>query len=636
MAGFEQAMAAVTQADTIVQGRIQDVRNQVAQAQNAALSTLGSLANTRLETTLQAPVAPTVSTDVDTSFDLPHISASSFGNVAFTPPEPPDLAVVPDLPDIVIPDFESSIASLSIPQAPGWAGPSAPPEAPVVGEVEVPAAPVITLPPVPVLTELEIPDFEGLTMPAFSAALPEFSGTAIPGILMWSEPTYSSEVLDEVVEQIRVLWSGGSGIPPAVEQAMVERATAREDVIVEREVNAVSEEFSRRGFTAPPGMAAARVDQIRQEGMVKKLGLNRELTIEFAKFQIENVRFAIQQGVAAENVFVNIFNNAAARLFEAAKFRVESQITIYNAQVALFNARMNGYQIQAQVFDTLVKAEVTKIEVFKAEVEAQIARGQLNEQQVKVYAARVDALRTQIEIFKAQMQGASVQSEVVRNRIEAYKGEVQAYAERVAAEKIRFDAYDSQVKAEVGKAGIIDAEARAFAALIQGKSAEADIGIKRAELVLQRNRTAVEAFAADISAERARVEAQLGVIDTRARAYVADTQRYAAVAQAQGAQASVRVAAKEAELRTNVAFYQAQIQAWVGSMEQQIRQASLVVESLKSAGQIASTLAAGAMASVHVGANINGGGSVSAAGSTAENTSTSNSRNYSENYNFSR
>lgn len=144
--------------------------------------------------------------------------------------------------------------------------------------------------------------------------------------------------------------------------------------------------------------------------------------------------------------------------------------------------------------------------------------------------------------------------------------------------------------------------------MVQGKSSAADIDVKRAELIIQKNRSPVEAYIADLDAEKACIQSQTAVIQSGAQAYIADTQRFAAQAQAETTKAQVQVAAKEAELRTNVSFYQAQVQAYIGNMEQLIRQAGLVIDALKAAGQISSTLAAGAMAGVHVGATPTGSG----------------------------
>ena len=632
---FDVAYSTVEGVNEIVEARINEARQTSQQLQITTMGTINALSNVDLNFNAgEPPAIPNIDPNIDLTLDLPAITPTSFGEITSQAPDRPPLDAIPDISSFEIPDFESSIASLNIPEAPAWSAPESPPERPAVSEIDLPAAPDIVLPPLPALSEITIPEFAGVTLPTFDASAPEFEATALPGILQWSEPTYHPVILSEVLDKIRLLWSGGSGIPAAVEAAMVERAMEREDRIAEREIDGVAEEYSLMGFTMPTGMQAARVDRMRQDLAVKKLGLNRDLTIKFAEAQIENVRFGVEQAIAAENVYVNLFLNSAARMFEAAKFQIESKINIYNAQVSLYNARMNGFSIEAQVFNTLVTAELSKIEVFKAQIEAEIARGKVNEQKVAIYTAQVQALSTYIEMYKARMQGASIQSEVVRNQIEAYKADVQAYAERIQADKTKFDAYESQVKGEAAKAGIIDAEARAYAAMVQGKSSMADIEVKRADIYIQKNRALIEGYIADLDAEKMRIQSQTSVIQAGAQAYIADTQRFAAVAGAETAKAQLAVTAKEAELRTNISFYQAQVQAYLGNMEQLIRKASLIIDALKAAGQISSTMAAGAAAGVHVGATLSGGGSVGASGTSTDSYQKSDSYTKTENYNY--
>ena len=634
---FQEAYSTVEAVDALVSTRIADAVGTASSLNSVALTTINALKSVDFGFNVAPPPSPPDSDIViDVDLNLPRITPSSFGTINATVPSPPSYDGVPSVSPISVAPFQSMISGFNIPEPPAWTAPANPPERPTTGDVVIPTAPDFALPPAPTLDNIVVPNFSGMSLPTFTATAPEFTGSALPGILQWAEPTYYSEILDEVLEVIRRLWAGGSGIPEAVEQAMFERAMAREDMAADRELDAIDGDFSMRGFTMPTGMQAARVDQLRQDLAVKKLGLNRELTIKFAEVHIENIRFGVQQAIAAENVYVNLFLNAAQRMFEAARFQIESQINIYNAQVSLFNAKMNAYQVAAGVFDTLVRAELSKIEAYKAEVEAEVARGQVNEQRVRTYVAQVQAASTVIEVFKARMEGARVESDVIRNQIEAYRADVQAYGERIQADKTRFDAYESQVKGESAKAGIIDSEARAYAALVQGKAAIADVDVKRAELVIQKNRAKAEAFSAEAEAAKAKMVAQQATAQAAAQAYIADTQRYAAVAAAETGKAQVEVSAQEVQLRSNIALYQAEVQQYISNMEQMIRRTALIIEALKSAGQLSTTLAAGAMAGVHVGATLSGGGSVTASGQVGESFSTSNSTSTgtSTNYNY--
>lgn len=637
MAGdvFAQAYSTVERVERIVEDRVSDAASAAASMRETAEAAITKLGEINFDTNAgEIPAAPDITSLRAAALTLPTVSATDFGSIANVSPARPSLEVGDRIPDITIPDFLPSISALNIPTAPVASAPVAAPERGDFGSVTLPSSPNLALPDAPLLEDLHIPTFDFPTIPSFDATSPEFVGSALPAIFEWTEPSYVTEVLDEGIAEIQRLFAGGSGIPVAVEQAMYDRAASREDMEVDRNVSSVTDEFSLRGYTMPPGHMAARVDAVRQDGMLKKLGLHRDITIKIAEWQVENVRIGIQQSIAAENVYVGLFNNAVQRIFEGARFHVSSQIEVYNAQVALFNARQTAYRTAAEVFDIRVKAELSKIEVFKAEVEAEVAKGQLNEQRVNAYKAQVEGALATVEVYKAQMQGASVQSDVIRSKIEGYKADVQAYAERINADKLRFDAYESQVKGEAAKAGIVESQARAYAALVQGKSVAADISFKRADVTIQRNRQNIEAFSATLELEKLNMQTQLASIQQAAAAYNANTQRFIAEAGAKAEQAKVDLSANEASQRIAVAFYQAKISAFTADMEQMIRKVSLVVESLKAAGSLSATLAAGAMAGVNVGASLSGGGNVNAAGSISDNNSTSRSETRNENYNY--
>ena len=632
---FARAYSTVSQVEHIVSNRVADAANAAYAMRQVAGEAIAALGDTNFDMNVGGIPAPPVLSNVLTgSLTIPEVNATDFGTITNAPPTTPTLDNVPIPGNITIPDFTPSITGLTIPALPAASAPKNAPERGPDGDVVLPATPTLALPNAPMLEDLHIPAFNFPTIPTFDATSPEFVGSAIPSLFEWTEPSYVTEILDEAITEIRRLFSGGSGIPAAVEQAMYDRAASREDMEVDRNVSAANEEFSLRGFTMPPGAMVARIDRVRQDGLIKKLSLHRDITIKIAEWQVENVRLGIQQSIAAENVYVGLFTNAAQRIFEGVRFQVSSQIEVYNAQVALFNARQTAYRTAAEVFDIRVKAELSKIEVFKAQVDAEVAKGQLNEQRVNAYKAQIEGALAVVEVYKAQMQGASVQSDVIRSKIEGYKADVQAYAERINADKVRFDAYEAQVKGEAAKAGIVEAQARAYAAMVQGKSVEADISFKRADITIQRNRQAVEAFVATLEVNKLGMQTQLAVIQQAAAAYNANTQRFAAQAGAETAKANVIVSANEASQRTAVAFYQAKISAYTAEMEQMIRKAALVVESLKSAGSLSATLAAGAMAGINVGASLSGGGNVNAAGSISDNNSTTHSESRSENYNY--
>lgn len=630
---FVQATSTVNEVEEMVRDRLGDAQAWAESSRTAAQGALDALA--AFVPTLNlgggAPTPPQLDMSIGGDFNLPDLDLTSFGDVDGAVTPAPSLGVIPDIPQVDITPYVPSFAGLNIPEPPVMTAPIAAPERPETGEVVLPLAPVLDRPLFPSLESITIPSFTFPTLPTFDATLPEFEGTAVSTVLQWAPAKYETEIIGEAAAKIRVMWEGGSGLPPAVEQAMWERAASREDMALARAISEATIEFSSRGFTMPQGMLVARLDALRDESAIKKLGLNREITIKVAEWQVENLRFAVTQALAAETTYFNIWNNIAQREFEAAKIQLDSQMALYNAQVALFNARMSAYGVEAQVFEARLKAELSRIELFKAQLEGELARGTLNEQRVRIYSEQIKALLTDIEIYKAQMDGARVQSEVIKTTIDGYRADVQAYAERINADKVRFEAYEAQVRGESAKAGILEAESRAYAAYVQGRATVADINIKNVQTKIEADKLVIQRYQGQLEGDKARIQAQVAVVDANAKAHMANTQRFVAATGAEEARFKLELGAKEAEMRTQVALYEVEIRKYIADMEQLIRKAQLQLEAITAAGQAAATMAAGAMAGVSAGVSLSGSGSIGASGSQ----SSSYGRSYNENHNYS-
>jgi hypothetical protein len=197
---FAQAYNVVQSVDGIVGGRIRDAAATADSLQTNALISLQALQNVNFNFSGGAlPSPPRIDPEIEIEIDLPPIVATSFGAITSTMPSRPSLIPAPNLPALNIPRFTSSIGSLNIPAAPAWSAPADAPQRPDVGDVTLPPAPTIVLPTAPTLVEINPPTFAGLALPVFSAQAPEFVGTALPGILQWVEPTYHTEILDEVL-----------------------------------------------------------------------------------------------------------------------------------------------------------------------------------------------------------------------------------------------------------------------------------------------------------------------------------------------------------------------------------------------------------------------------------------------------
>ena len=92
--------------------------------------------------------------------------------------------------------------------------------------------------------------------------------------------------------------AGGTGLPPAVEDALFSSARERDSSETARAVQEAVDTWAGRNFSMPPGMLAKSVSVVREQGRLKAAETNRDILIEAAKWEIENIRFAVQQGLA--------------------------------------------------------------------------------------------------------------------------------------------------------------------------------------------------------------------------------------------------------------------------------------------------------------------------------------------------
>lgn len=604
-----------------VMQRQTDAIEQANRMREAALTGIDQMSNftPSLTSGMTPPAPPELTAHIEADLNLPELSQSSFGEV--TPVSRGDFAVsgIGQVPQIDIEGFDPGFDVIQIPDAPEERDYGNVPAKPVLGAIVLPAKPVLDKPLMPGMVDVVIPEFVFPVLPMFDAQAPEWIDTPISTVLQWSEKPYEVEILDEVMAKLRQMWEGGTGLPPAVEQALWERAASREDMGLSRDISAAMVEFSSRGFSLPSGVLVDRLDNLRTDAALRKQSLGRDVMIKIADTQIENLRFACTQAMAAEQVLESIWAAAAQREFEAAKIQLDSQLALLNSRIAIFNAKQSAYATEAVVFRAKLEAALSALQVFKAQVEGEIAKGQINEQRVRVYSEQVKALLADLEIYKTEMSGAELQSTIQRNQIEAFKSEVQAFAEVLQADKLRFDAYESQVKGETAKAGLIESRARAYGAYVSGQSARAEIGIKNQQAEIAMSDQRLRAYIANLEKDKALIQAQSATIAAGAEAHRTNTARFVAVAGAETAKVELQVKATEAGMRNSLALYEVEIKRYISDMEQMIRAATLQLEAIKAAGQATATMAAGAMAGNSIGASVSASAGISATGS--ENTS---------------
>ena len=540
------------------------------------------------------------------------------------PPAAPNVELdIPDMPsiadldgllrDVDLGDFDLPDApvqpSINIPSAPNMASITAPVRPDIDTNVEIPTAPVIAWPEMEALLEIRIPEFQFPDIPDFTAAAPDGSGLQVPDVFLnWQEPEYEPLLLSELTAQIRKWLGGGTGLPPAVENALFARAHERISSEGRRQEQAAITTWAARGFTMPPGMLQAQIEQVREQNRTQVAELNRDILEKAAQWEIENLRQAVSQGIALEQMHANIAQQAAGRLFEAAKITAQMQLDVFNARVNLFNTQQQAYRMLADVFKVRVDAILSKVQAWRVQIEGLKLQSDMNTQKVEVFKARMQAVGQAVAVFEAQMKAAQVHADLIRARFDAYRADVQAYAERVGAEKVKFDAFDSQVKGELGRVQMYESSARAFAATIDGLQAKSNLKRTAVETRIALAQAKVQEFIAKLDGFKAQLQASLSKEQLSVTAFQGEVDVWRAEAGVKTAQAEVDARYADMNTRTRLAFMEAQMTQFNMLRQQAVNKAQIALDALKSMGQLTAQMAAGALSAINVSAGISGTG----------------------------
>lgn len=612
---------------TAVQDNLSAMAGRAEDALRTANSVISSLSGVRFDPEPGMPSAPDLTIDIRPPV-APRIGDySRFGSPAgLSVPTMEDLwsSLGVSQADfaIDIPVFAPQTPGLVFPTDPAPLDTSGLPTRPTVDTaVSIPVSPDVVMPAMGALAEIVVPDFTFPTLPTFDAIAPQFTASAPSTNIIWSEPTYASTVESDLVLRIRAMLAGGTGLPANIQQALFDQARTREAQTALEAEQGAFDAFAAKGYSMPPGMLARAVMKAQDKSRLEQNAQERDLTAKAAQWEIENLRKAVEQGMAYETMLRGYFNNVATRSYEAAKFRVEADIKLYDAEVSLFNARQQAYATFAQVFKIRTDAALASLEVFKAQIQAAVAKGQLNEQVVKVFVAQVEGVKQIIEVYKAKMEGAKTQSEVTKNIIGAYAEDVKAYAEKVGAEKERFVAYGERVRAEAEKAKALEYEARAYEATVRGAEAKANLKTKYVDARIAALRESVSKFTAQLEGERAVVAASVQAIQANASAFTADTQRYTAEIQGVNENTRTQLLVQQEQTKNNLMLYETRIKEYDAHLGRVIEQAKVIVGALDAAARTSSTLAAGAMSAIHVQAGMSASGSASSTNAYSVNVS---------------
>lgn len=592
--------------------------------------------------------APTLAPGVYSAPIAPTMSTVTFN--AGTAPVTPTLAAINDLEVGTLPTFTAALPTLSFGTAPApFTG--AAPTAPTLGAVNIPSAPTVALPAVPTLQDIVVPAAPLLSLPVFSAVAP----TAPNGPdynFSFAEPTYTSSLLTAMKDRL-LEWVNGAatGLSPAVEQALWNRGRDREQKTFARRAKEAIRNFAARGFSKPSGALQTELAEAGYEAAAAVSTINRDITIEQAKLEQENRKFAFEQAFQVESMLVNYQNLVAQRAFDVAKYAQQVGLEIYQALVDKYGKDIQLFATTVEAHKTKLQSELAKLEAFKAQIEAQALIGEINRSHVEIYEKQIAAAKLTVDIFRTRVEAANTQAQVNKTQIESYAEQVGAYAEQVRAKAAEYDGYATSVKAELSKqegyklqSEAFSSQADAFKSLVAARVAAKEVEIKlNREVPLDLFKLHMDRYRTELEAESARTGVDLKTLEQRIALYETQVRNEAARTDAAtkgfAAQASYNM--DEGTLKLDAAKTNIQYAA---------DKIKYLIEMAKAGSQVKAQLAASSLSAINLSGSLSdsygygithsfgasqslsdsfqSGDSISRQDSTSTNTSNSTNYNY--------
>ena len=446
--------------------------------------------------------------------------------------------------------------------------PSAPslimPEAPSLPLRAEPSAPTTTLPSfggqMPTGAPSAPSDLAGSLSAAYHSAAPEFITMVnghVDAQLTKLNPQYHPQMAAIETQLTRYL-AGGTGLNPAVEANIYDRARARNDVEAKKVQDAAFADAAARGFTLPSGALMSALARARQESANNANKTSNEIAIAQAEMEQKNLQFAVTTSTGLRSAMVNStlsymqnLGQLNGQALDYAKSVMGAIVEMYNTAVKVYSVKLEAYKTEATVFETLMRGALAGIEVYKAEIAALQALTQVDQTKVEVYKARIDVLTAMSNMYRTQVEAVVSQASLEKLKIEVFQAQVQAYGAQVQAKNSEWQGYSAAIGGETAKVQAYGAQVQAYG-------------------------TQVQAYRASIDAKSEVVRAQATTNDARARQYSAMMSGYQTVVQARGQVASTKLENQRQEI---VAF-QAQTQAAIGAAQVQS-------EYYKSTSQVA-------------------------------------------------
>lgn len=475
-------------------------------------------------------------------FDLP----LNYGAIDTTLEAPPDfqgtLVAIGDVNPGAEPVLSAVVPSLSMPARPadmaGFTGTMPAIQTDVLFP-EPPAALDASIVP-PTLVDRAAPQQPVVTLPSFTALAPVPHGaaptgldqefdqawrTAVPQMVQMLDdqvdamlrrynPRYHAQMA-AIEDKLERLMQGGSGLSPAVEDAIYERARDKTHAEYRRAQDGAWKDAAARGFTLPPGALHAALLTSRLALAEANARAVQDIAIKQAEMEQQNLQFAITTSAGLRTTLLNAamgYHQSLASIngqaIDYAKTIASMVVEAYNLQLKDFELRLEVYRAEASIYETRLKGAMAAIDLYRAEIDALQAMTQVDMAKVNAYKAQVETLGVLANVYRTRVEAVQSRAALEKLKLEMFQAQVQTYATQVQAKNAEWQGYQSAISGEEAKVRIFSEQVQAYTAQMNGFKTRVEAQAEGIRAKAAANQAILDRFSAELKAYTAKVEAR--------------------------------------------------------------------------------------------------------------------------------
>lgn len=453
------------------------------------------------------------------------------------------------------------------------------PTAPNVEVTVVPDAPADEVVNVPVLNDVVLPTLYEANIPLYEAALPvipdDFASPANEFEFDGGATAFTSPEI-EALEAILLddLENGGYGVLHTDEEDIFNREVDRETSLAQAAEDELIDSFGSRGFLIPSGVLLDQIGKLQQATQNKITTINRDTAIQRADL-VRATRAATQENVInLAQVLTTYQGFAYERLLKAKQFAASYSLDSFQASVNLYNLKVQVFESEITAFRSQIEAEIAKLEQNKSQLESARLAQDINEADIAIYNAQLNGVQINSNIYNSKVAAAKIRSEIQNDKLQKYQIEFEIYQAEIQVDVTRIALQQAQINNESARVEFYRAELASYVAKLDASKtqesiylARFDASVKKKGIELENYTKKENLYTTQLQQEKDDINLRLELFNSESSAHDERTRAYTAYMDSRIAQNKFNVDQQGVDLNwtlKNEEFYQQSLQTKIG------------------------------------------------------------------------